>query len=299
MSNNNFNTTDVVTIAAVLLGATPSDLIDKIGETDLNDTDQLTSFLKPFAVKKFNDLRDENLNKGFRQASKRTEKLWGEVFSEDISGQKLEDLFLNHREKLNADKSGKSNITLQKALQSNEVKTYIEQLQKTASEADQIRAEFDKYKTLQNVKAEALNVLSSNGANFSENKAIKARQMAALESELKNLKFTRNSHGDITLLDDTGEPLFNKETAQNWAFNDYVKTLSPVDFTQPPAKKENKNTFVPNTQGNTGNAHGFTQKELNSFTYEDFKRVLNTGDTEKAKFIEEQMIINHEQNLKK
>ena len=299
MSSNNFNSMDVVNIAAVLLGAQPSDLIDKIGETDLNDTDQLTSFLKPFAVKKFNDLRDENLNKGFRQASKRTEKLWGEVFSEDISGQKLEDLFITHREKLNADKSGKSNITLQKALQSSEVKNYIEQLKKTASEADQIRADFDKYKTLQSVKAEALSVLSSSGANFSENKAIKARQMAALESELKNLKFNRNTSGEITLLDDTGEPLFNKETAQNWAFSDYVKTLSPVDFSQPPAQKENKNVFVPNVQGNTGNAHGFTQKELSSFTYEDFKRVLNSGDTEKAKFIEEQMIINHEQNLNK
>ena len=299
MSNNNFNITDVVNIAADLLGAQPSDLIDKIGETEINDTDQLTSFLKPFAVKKFNDLRDEALNKGFRQASKRTEKLWGEVFSEDISGQKLEDLFINHRDKLNAEKSGKSNITLQKALQSNEVKSYIEQLKKTASEADQIRAEFDKYKTLQSIKAEALNVLSNSGANFSTNNAIKARQMAALESELKNLKFNRNSNGEIIILDDTGEPLFNKETAQNWNFSDYVKTLSPVEFVEPPAKLENNNIFLPNTQGNTGNPHGFTQNELNSFTYEDFKRVLNTGDTEKAKFIEEQMILNHQQNLKK
>jgi len=299
MSSNNFNTQDVVSIAAALLGAQPSDLIDKIGETDLTNTEQLTSFLKPFAVKKFNDLRDEALNKGFRQASKRTEKLWGEVFSEDISGQKLEDLFINHREKLSAQKSDKSNITLQKALQSSEVKNYIEQLKKTASEADQIRADFDKYKTLQSIKAEALNVLSSSGANFSENKAIKARQMAALESELKNLKFNRNPNGEITLLDDTGEPLFNKDTAQNWNFSDYVKTLSPVDFSQPPAKKQNKNTFVPNIKGDTGNAYGFTQSQIKTFTYEDFKQVLNEGDTEKAKFIQEQMLLNHEQNLNK
>ena len=299
MSSNNFNTQDVVTIAAALLGAQPADLIDKIGESDLTNTEQLTSFLKPFAVKKFNDLRDEALNKGFRQASKRTEKLWGEVFSEDISGQKLEDLFINHREKLSAQKSDKSNITLQKALQSSEVKNYIEQLKKTASEADQIRADFDKYKTLQSIKAEALNVLNSSGANFSENKAIKARQMAALESELKNLKFNRNPNGEITLLDDTGEPLFNKETAQNWNFSDYVKTLSPVDFSQPPAKKQNKNTFVPNIKGDTGNAYGFTQSQIKTFTYEDFKQVLNEGDTEKAKFIQEQMLLNHEQNLNK
>ena len=299
MSSNNFNTQDVVSIAAALLGAQPADLIDKIGETDLTNTEQLTSFLKPFAVKKFNNLRDEALNKGFRQASKRMEKLWAEVFNEDISGQKLEDLFINHREKLSAQKSDKSNITLQKALQSSEVKNYIEQLKKTASEADQIRADFDKYKTLQSIKAEALNVLNSSGANFSENKAIKARQMAALEAELKNLKFNRNPNGEITLLDDTGEPLFNKETAQNWNFSDYVKTLSPVDFSQPPAKKQNKNTFVPNIKGDTGNAYGFTQSQIKTFTYEDFKQVLNEGDTEKAKFIQEQMLLNHEQNLNK
>tara|TARA_Y100001973_G_scaffold34875_1_gene52500 strand:+ start:5482 stop:6381 length:900 start_codon:yes stop_codon:yes gene_type:complete len=299
MSSNNFNTQDVVSIAAALLGAQPADLIDKIGESDFTNTEQLTSFLKPFAVKKFNNLRDEALNKGFRQASKRMEKLWAEVFNEDISGQKLEDLFINHREKLSAQKSDKSNITLQKALQSSEVKNYIEQLKKTASEADQIRADFDKYKTLQSIKAEALNVLNSSGANFSENKAIKARQMAALEAELKNLKFNRNPNGEITLLDDTGEPLFNKETAQNWNFSDYVKTLSPVDFSQPPAKKQNKNTFVPNIKGDTGNAYGFTQSQIKTFTYEDFKQVLNEGDTEKAKFIQEQMLLNHEQNLNK
>ena len=56
---------------------------------------------------------------------------------------------------------------------------------------------------------------------------------------------------------------------------------------------------MPNIKGDTGNAYGFTQSQIKTFTYEDFKQVLNEGDTEKAKFIQEQMLLNHEQNLNK
>jgi len=301
MDNNNFSLQDVINITANLLGAQPTDLIEKIGENDLTSADDVTSFLKPFAVKRYNDLRDESLNKGFRQASKRTEKLWGEVFNEDITGQKIEDLFINHRDKYTKDKPAaeKSNITLQKALQSNEVKNYIDGLKATANEAEKIKADFNAFKNLQAIKADALNVLSKNGANFSNNAQIKARQMAALESELKNLKFTRDQNGQIIIIDDDGAPLFNKETAQNWAFNDFIKTLSPVDFIEPTPKKDNKNTFVPSDKGQNGNAHGFTKTQITALGYEDFKRALSSGDTEKANFIQEQMIINHESNINK
>jgi len=297
MENINFNIKEVVNITAELLGATPTDLLNKIGENEIETADQLTSFLKPYAVKRYNDLRDESLNKGFRQASKKVERLWSEVFNEDITGKKLEDLFIEHREKYaKAKPTTADNITLQKALQSNEVKTYIDGLKAAASEAEAIKNEFNSFKNLQSIKAEAMNVLSQNGANFSTNPQIKARQIAALESELKALKFTKEN-GEIVLIDDDGAPLFNKETAQNWAFSDYVKTLSPVDFVEPQKTKENKNIFVPKEKGQSGNAHGFTPNQLKTLGYEDFKRALNSGDTEKANFIQEQMIINHEQNL--
>ncbi len=252
MENTNFNIQDVVNITAELLGATPTDLLNKIGENEIQTADQLTSFLKPYAVKRYNDLRDESLNKGFRQASKKVERLWSEVFNEDITGKKLEDLFVQHREKYaKAKPTTADNITLQKALQSNEVKTYIDGLKAAASEAEAIKNEFNSFRNLQSIKAEAMNVLSQNGANFSTNPQIKARQIAALESELKALKFT----------------------------------------------KENKNIFVPKEKGQSGNAHGFTPNQIKTLGYEDFKRALNSGDTEKANFIQEQMIINHEQNL--
>ena len=116
---------------------------------------------------------------------------------------------------------------------------------------------------------------------------------------VKNSVEAIKENGEITIIDDDGAPLFNKETAQNWAFSDYVKTLSPVDFLEPTPKKENKNTFVPSEKGQNGNAHGFTKNQLSTLGYEDFKRALNSGDTEKANFIQEQMIINHESNINK
>jgi hypothetical protein len=297
MSELNFNLQEVANIAAEILGATPEDLNNALSENEINNADELKSILKPYAVKRFNGLREEALNKGFRQASKKVERLWGEVFNEDISGQKLEDLFINYRDKLRSKKPGedqKQNITLQKALQSDEIKQYINGLKQQAAEAEQIRNDFKSFKNLQTIKAQALNVLNENGANFSQNPQIKARQMAALESELKRLNF-KNENGEFTILDDDGQPLFNKETANYWNFNDYIKTLSPVDFLSAQTK-ENKKTFVPMDKGQNGNNYGFNESQLNGLNYDDFKAALNSGDTEKANFIQNQMIKNYENN---
>lgn len=297
MSDLNFNLQDVANIAADILGATPEDLNTALSENEIKNAEDLKSILKPYAVKRFNGLREEALNKGFRQASKRIERLWGEVFNEDISGQKLEDLFVNYRDKLTSKKPGeeqKQNITLQKALQSDEIKQYINGLKEQAAQAEAIKSEFKSYKNLQTIKAQALNILNDNGANFSQNPQIKARQMAALESELKRLNF-KNENGEFTILDDDGQPLFNKETANYWSFNDYIKTLSPVDFVSAQTK-ENKNIFVPMDKGQNGNNYGFNENQIKNLNYNDFKTALNSGDTEKANFIQEQMIKNYENN---
>lgn len=295
MSDLSFNLQDVAAIAAEILGAQPEDLNATLSENEIKDAEQFKSILKPYAVKRFNELREEAINKGFRQANKKVERLWGEVFNEDISGQKLEDLFINYRDKLKSNKPGeakKENITLQKALQSEEIKQYINGLKKQAAEAEQIKSDFQSYKNLQSIKAQALNVLTENGANFSQNPQIKARQMAALESELKAINF-KNENGEIIILDNDGQPLFNKETANYWNFNEYIKTLSPVDFVTPQSK-ENKNTFVPSEKGQNGNNYGLNTSQLKTLTYDDFKTALNSGDTEKANFIQEQMIKNYE-----
>jgi hypothetical protein len=308
MENNSnsekfFSAKEVIKLTASLIGTQPEDLINLIEDNDLSNLDTLSSFIKPFAVKHLNTLREESVNKGFRQASKKTERLWGEVFHEDISGKKLEDLFMEHKNNL-ATKSPKTDksktITIQQALNSDEVRTFVESLQKKADQAEAIQGNFDAFKTLQAIKADALNELTTRGAQFSQNPKIKKLQLQSLEDELSQIKFKRNQDGTITILDEDGEgPLYNKETASHWDFGDYIQSLSPVDFVNEPPKKDNKNTFVPSQKnGSNGNTFGYSKDQVNKFTYEDFNRVNKEGKTDEAKFIQEQMITNFENTNK-
>jgi hypothetical protein len=296
--NKQFSLEEVINITANLLGATPEELTEKVNDIDLSSVESLNSFLKPFYVKKFNDLREESLNKGYRQASKKTERLWGEIFNQDISGKKLDDLFMETKEQL-SNKSDKSkNITIQQALNSQEVRQYIETLKSKAEQVEQVKNEFNSYKNLQQIKQDALNELTKRGAKFSDNQKIKRLQLQALEEELSQIKFKRNNDGSIIILDEDGEsPLYNKETASHWQFGDYVANLSPVDFVSE-VKKENKTTFVPSQTGNTTNNFGYNKDQISKFTYDDFKRANKAGKNDEAKFIQEQMINNYENQNK-
>ena len=137
--NKQFSLQEVIDITANLIGAKPQDLIEKIEDNDLSNVDSVNSFLKPFLVKKFNEIREESLNKGFRQASKKTERLWSEIFNQDITGKKLDDIFMETKDMLSnkADKS--KNITIQQALNSSEVREYIESLKSKAEQVDKVQ----------------------------------------------------------------------------------------------------------------------------------------------------------------
>ena len=297
-----FSVKEVINLTASLIGTQPKDLIEKIEDNDLSELENLSSFLKPFAVKHLNNLREESVNKGYRQASKKTERLWSDVFQEDITGKRLEDLFMEHKNNLNnkATKTDKSKITIQQALNSDEVRQYVEQLQSKADQAETIQTEFKRFKTLQEIKADALNELTTRGAQFSQNPKIKKLQLQALENELGNIKFKRNQDGSLMILDDDGEsPLYNKETASHWNFGDYIASLSPVDFVTEQAKKENKTTFVPSKEGApASNNFGYSKSQVSKFTYDDFKRANKAGNKDEANFIQEQMIANHENSNK-
>lgn len=296
--NKQFSLEEVINITANLLGATPEELTEKVNDIDLSSVESLNSFLKPFYVKKFNDLREESLNKGYRQASKKTERLWGEIFNQDISGKKLDDLFMETKEQLSTKNEKSKNITIQQALNSQEVRQYIETLKSKAEQVEQVQNEFNLYKNLQHIKQDALNELTKRGAKFSENPKIKRLQLQALEEELSQIKFKRNNDGSIIILDEDGEsPLYNKETASHWQFGDYVANLSPVDFVSE-VKKENKTTFVPSQTGNSVNNFGYNKDQISKFTYDDFKRANKAGKNDEAKFIQEQMINNYENQNK-
>ena len=303
MSDKSYSTQEVIEITARLLGSQPQDLIDKIEENDLSTPEQLESFLKPFAVKAKNDIRDESLNKGYRQASKKTEKLWAEVFGQDITGKKLDDLFVEQKALLDdkdppSDKSKK--VTLQQALQSEEVRTHIEQLQAKSSKADTIQAEYDAFKNLQSIKQIALDELTKRGAQFSQNPKLKALQMQSLDNDLSKLKIKKDDSGNIILLDEDGEsPLYNKDTASHWNFGDFLQQNSPLDFGETPTTKDDKKPFVPKNEGGQGgNNFGYSKDQMSKFTYEDFSRLAKEGKTAEAEFIQNKMIENHENSTK-
>lgn len=301
MDEKNFSAQEVISLTATLLGANPQDLIEKIEDNDLSTVDSISSFIKPFATKFKNELREESLNKGYRQAAKKTERLWQEVFNQDITGKKLEDLFMEQKQ-LISDKSQpkeKSKLTLQQALQSDEVRQHIEELKSKASKADEVENSFSAYKNLMQIKQDALDELTKRGAKFSSNPKVKALQMQALEQELSQIKFKRDSDGSIIILDEDGEsPLYNKNEAANWNFGDYLQHNSPLDFGEPESKKQNKNTFTPDNKGGGSANFGLSQSQISKLTYDDYKRALDNGETQKADFIKGKMYENVENSNK-
>lgn len=299
MSEKIFSSQEVITLTATLLGANPQDLIEKIEDNDLSSLDSISSFIKPFATKFKNELREESLNKGYRQAAKKTERLWQEVFNQDITGKKLEDLFMEQKQLLSdkGSKNDKSKLTLQQALQSEEVRQHIEELKQKASKADEVENSFSAYKNLMQIKQDALDELTKRGAKFSSNSKVKALQMAALEDELSSMKFKRDIDGNIIILDEDGEsPLYNKNEAANWNFGDYLQHHSPLDFEQPQSKKQDKNTFTPDNKGGSSSTFGFSQSQISKLGYEDYKRALDAGEAQKADFIKGKMYENLENN---
>jgi len=299
MENNSnvekfFSIQEVLNLTATLIGSQPQDLIEKIEDNDLSNIDSLQSFIKPFAVKHLNKIREESVNKGYRQASKKTERLWGEVFQEDITGKRLEDLFMEKKNQTNSDKS-KKEVTLQQALNSLEVREHLKGLEQKVKEYDILKNEYSSYRNLINVKSDALEELNKQGAKFSDNEKIKKLQLKALEDSLSSLKYRRNDDNSITILDEDGEsPLYNKDTADHWKFGDYIKSISPVDFVSDQPKKKDKKTFVPSGNKSSSLPFGYSPEQIKNFKYEDFDRAKKSGNNEEAKFIQEQMVNNYE-----
>jgi hypothetical protein len=271
-------------------------LVDKIEDNDLSNIDSLQSFVKPFAVKHLNKIREESVNKGYRQASKKTERLWGDVFQEDITGKRLEDLFMDKKNQTNSDKS-KKDITLQQALNSPEVREHLKGLEEKVKGYDHLKNEYSSYKNLISVKSDALEELNKQGAQFSPNEKIKKLQLQALETSLSSLKYRRNEDSSITILDSDGEsPLYNKDTADHWSFGDYIKSISPVDFVTEQPKKKDKKPFTPSGKPSNNSAFGYSPEQVKNFKYEDFKDAKKAGNHEEAKYIQEQMVNNYEKS---
>lgn len=259
-------------------------------EGDLTSTDDIFAAIKPAITTWKNSTREEQISKGYRQAAKKTERLIKEVFNDfEFEGKTQDDMFIELRDTIQSkdtSKSTKSNITLQQALQNEEIKSHIDSLKQYESKYQELEQEFSSYKNLQTVQSAAMQILSSNNAAFSSNPTIRQRQEKAFIQELKQHKFKKNDDGTIAVVDEDGQPLYNKSTADYYKFDDFIKSLSPVDFVE--VKQDNK-PYTPNNTSKVNNSLGMSQEQIKGLTLDDYYQAKNSGDIEKANAIYEQM----------
>lgn len=279
-----------------LFNISTEDLTASVEDKTLESTDDLIDALRPIAKTFFNTKHDEYVNKGYRQASKKTERAFKKHFEGvNFDGKTQEELFEELKTLMDSKPTkDRKKVTLQEALQSEEVQSHFANLKQYESKYAQLENEFDSYKNLMSVKSTALNVLTQNGANFSSDANIRKRQEKAFLSELKQFKYDVDSEGKISILDNDGEKMFNKNTGNYWDFSDFVKQLSPVDFQE---QKQDKKISKPNVQNWNGTQYGFSKENLKSVSFDDYNNALQSGDTEKAKFLYDQMIKNYENNV--
>ena len=302
---NNYSLQEVLNIASNMLGIKPQDLVTLTEDKDLSDFDSINSSLKTIAIERKNKLIDSEFKRGFKKSAKQTEKLFRETFvNEDLTNMQQDDIVMHLRAKLASSTSDKSTkITFNQAMQNDGVKELINSLKSKESNYDNLEKEFKNYKNLQYLKKNALNALESNGAKFSNNPTIRARQIATLENELMKINYKIGEDNKPIILDEDGESQkYNKNTADYWDFDNYILTLSPVDFTTEQETKPNKNIHVPSTKNNNNSVtFGYSKSQVSNFSQEDYDRANKQGLTQEADYILEQMVQNAEnqQNLTK
>jgi hypothetical protein len=235
--------------------------------------------------------------RGFKKSAKQTEKLFRETFvNEDLTNMQQDDIVMHLRAKLASTSDKSTKITFNQAMQNDGVKELINSLKSKESNYDNLEKEFKNYKNLQYLKKNALAALESKGANFSNNPTIRARQIATLENELMKINYKIGEDSKPIILDEDGEnQKYNKNTADYWDFDNYILTLSPVDFTTEQEAKPNKNIHVPSTKNNNNSVtFGYSKSQISNFSQEDYDRANKQGLTQEADYILEQMVQNAE-----
>lgn len=294
---NNYSLQEVLSIASNMLGIKPQDLVTLTEDNDLSDFDSINSSLKTIAIERKNKLIDSEFKRGFKKSAKQTEKLFRETFvNEDLTNMQQDDIVMHLRAKLASTSDNSKKITFNQAMQNDGVKELINSLKSKESNYDNLEKEFKNYKNLQYLKKNALNALESKGANFSNNPTIRARQIATLESELMKINYKIGEDSKPIILDEDGEnQKYNKNTADYWDFDNYILTLSPVDFTTEQEVKPNKNIHVPSTKNNNNSVNfGYSKSQISNFSQEDYDRANKQGLTQEADYILEQMVQNAE-----
>ena len=269
-------------------------LTDFLGD-DLQDGKALFAAIKPAIIDYKNEYRKEILGKGYRQASKKTERLIKEVFPDvEFESEKQEDMFIHLRDVQrtqqktdNSKAKTPKELSWEDALKFDSVRTRVQELQEKASKVDEVQSSYDSFKRYVGIKDLSLGYLNEAGAQLNPKSKIYNLQMQAIQKTLSQVQ-TKDINGVHYILDEEGDIKINPDTAKQMTLKEYVINNSPVDFAEQPAKREDKKIHTPSKKGN-GNANPYNYAKDHSFTAKEHAEALKEGNPQKAEYIKQQL----------
>lgn len=279
---------EVLDIVAKTTAIAAQDLVDATEGKEIADVKALLDVINPIAVKGRNELIDMQFNKAKGKVSKKVEKRLAELFPDgDFEGKDVDSILdiLPTIVKPTA-QNNSTKITTEQALNIPEVKTLIDKGRKAEEDLKKLNGDFESYKSNQKVMQKAIAEAEKQGAAFSADPVIRARQLKAFESEITRFKYKEDDAGNLIPLDDEGEhPRHNQGTGKNWEFSEFIKGLSPVDFkTEVEKQNNNKPIPLPNGAGGVQN-YGLTAEALKTIGAKEYSEALSKGEIAKAEFI--------------
>ncbi|OED34293.1 hypothetical protein AB832_08010 [Flavobacteriaceae bacterium (ex Bugula neritina AB1)] len=256
------------------------------------DTLDLVEVVKPAIIAHNTAKRKDLIGKGYRQESKKTERLLKEIYpSIDFEHTKKEDMLVELRDVhkvgvSNNSKETKGVSTLQEALKLPFVMDHVTKLQEKADNYDSKVKEFEQLKNLHSVKGRTISILSEIGGQYSKNPKMRALQEKSLDDLLSTLSY-KIQGDDIVVLDEFGEALIDPNTNKAFVYGDYLKANTALDFNVEQEKK-NRNPHTPE-HGGSEVTFGYTKEQIKTLGFADWKAAKDSGDTKKAEFINKQM----------
>lgn len=280
---------EAISLVEKITGTRLGDLAAQAKETDLSSLETLESFLKPAVTKIFKENADTSFKTGQRKGFKEYETKFKEVFDEDITNETALEVFKAKHELLST-KKDKTKLTLQEAMQYDEIKNHIASLAEKAKKSEQIQKDFDTFKRVSELKNTALDVIIKAGGKLSDNPKLKKMQLQDLEETLGGISFSEK--GEVLDLD--GNVLIDTQTGRPYAMTDYLKEKTSFDFTAQttPTAKNDKEPPKNENGGNGVTNFGFTDTQIKAFTPQDRANAIKEGNQQKADFIYKKMVEN-------
>ncbi len=285
---------EVLEIVAKTTAIAAQELVDATEGKEFLDSKALLDAINPIAVTKRNELINREFDKAKGKVSKKVEKRLAELFPDgDFEGKDVDAILegLPTVIKPATKDNSTTKLTIEQALQIEGVKKLVEAGEKATAELKVLKGDFENYKSNQKVMQKAIAEAEKQGAAFSSDPVIRARQLKAYEAEITRFKYKEDAQGNLTVLDEEGtHAKHNESTGKPWEFADFIKGLSPVDFKEPQQQAQDKNIPMPNGSGNVVN-FGFSKEALKTLGEAEYRNALEVEkNPTKAAFIKQSII---------